>query len=199
MCLRCSQEHLFWCSKAQSYYPPRTSAIHGCNPKLCARPRSWHRIVLTNPVRCCSASCAAPSCILPPYPQVWIRAAQPSGLSRKRRTTARPLVRAKLLLRSTAYIIQTSVPSAVPRVGMLRNLYRLLAPLSAHTIYRHHTRARVINYWRQGADVLTVSLPTTPSERTRKNGPLQPEHAIWPRSYLCKANCVFWENVPNGP
>jgi hypothetical protein len=86
-----------------------------------------------------------------------------------------PLVRAKLLLRSTAYIIQTSVPSAVPRLGVLRNLYRLLAPPSAHTIYRHRTRAGVINYWRQGADVLRVSLPTTPSERARKNGPLQPD------------------------
>jgi hypothetical protein len=83
-------------------------------------------------------------------------------------------------------------------LGMLRNLYRLLAPPPVHTIYRHCTRAGVINYWRQGADVLTVSLPTTPSERTRKNGPLHPEHAIWPRAHLCKANCVFWENVPNG-
>jgi hypothetical protein len=45
--------------------------------------------------------------------------------------------------------------------------------------YRHRTRSRVIKYWHQGADVLTVSLPTTPSKRTRKNGPLQPEHAIW--------------------
>jgi hypothetical protein len=61
MYLRCSQEHLFWCLKAQPYYPPRTSAIHGCNPKLCARPGSWHRIVLTNPVRCCSAFAHTPA------------------------------------------------------------------------------------------------------------------------------------------
>jgi hypothetical protein len=50
---------------------------------------------------------------------------------------------------------------------------------SAYTIYHHRTRARVINYWRQGADVLTVSLSTTLSERTRKIGPEQPEDAMW--------------------
>jgi hypothetical protein len=34
---------------------------------------------------------------------------------------------------------------------MLRGLYRLLAPPSAHTIcYYHRTNARVINYWHQG-------------------------------------------------
>jgi hypothetical protein len=110
---------------------------------------------------------------------------------------------AHLLLRSTAYnIIQTSAPSAVPRLGMLRNLYRLLAPPSAHTIYRHRTRAGVINYWRLGADVLWkssvgVSLPT-PSERTRKNGPLQPEHAIWFPLVFAQSQAVSLRNVPDG-
>jgi hypothetical protein len=90
-------------------------------------------------------------------------------LSRKRRTTARPLVRAKLLLQSTAYIIQTSALSAAPRLDMLRNLYRLLAPPSAHTIYRHHrTRAGVINYWRQGANVLPAT-SAPPAHPQRKN------------------------------
>jgi hypothetical protein len=106
-------------------------------------------------------------------------------------------MRAKLLLRSTAYIIQTCVPSAAPRLGMRRNLYRLLAPPSAHTIYRHRTRAGVINYWRQGANVLTVSLPPTPSERTRKNGPVQPEYALWSRAHLRKSKLCFWRNVPD--
>jgi hypothetical protein len=69
------------------------------------------------------------------------------------------LMRAKLLLRSTACIIKTNVPSASPRSGMLRNLYRVLVRSSAYTIYRHRARARVINYWCQGADVLTVPLP----------------------------------------
>jgi len=36
-------------------HPSRPSAIHGCNPKVCARPGSGHRAVLTNLVRCCSA------------------------------------------------------------------------------------------------------------------------------------------------
>jgi hypothetical protein len=53
-------------------------------------------------------------------------------------------MRAKLLLRSTVHIIQTNVPSAAPRLGMLRNLYRLLAPPSAHTIYYHRTNASVL-------------------------------------------------------
>ena len=41
--------------KVQSHYPSRPSAIHGYNPKVCAKPGSGHRAVLTNPVRCCSA------------------------------------------------------------------------------------------------------------------------------------------------
>jgi hypothetical protein len=73
------------------------------------------------------------------------------------------------------YFIATTIIndllSAAPRLSMLRNLFRLLAPPSAHTSYRHRTRAGVINYWRQGANVLPVPLPTTPSERTRENGP----------------------------
>jgi hypothetical protein len=35
--------------------PPRPSPIHGCNPKVCVRPGSGHRAVLSNLVRCCSA------------------------------------------------------------------------------------------------------------------------------------------------
>ena len=137
------------------------------------------------------SAAAAPSRILPPRPEVWIHAAQPLGLSPKRQTTARPLMRAKLLLRSTACIIQTNVPSASPRSDMLRDLLQLLAPLSDHTIYDRRTRARVINYWHQGADVLTVSLPTTPSERTRTIRPEQPEDAMWfPLIFVAKANCL---------
>jgi hypothetical protein len=115
------------------------------------------------------SAAAAPSCILPPHPQVWIHAAQPSGLSPKRRTTARPLVRAKLLLGSTAHIIQTNVPSAAPRLGMLRGLYRLLAPPPAHTIYYHRTRARVINYWHQGRRRATSVPPDHPRRKNEEN------------------------------
>jgi hypothetical protein len=77
----------------------------------------------------------------------------------------------------TAAIIINDLLSAAPRFSMLRNLFRLLAPPSAHTIYGHRTRAGVINYWHQGANVLTVPLPTTPSEITRKIRPEQLEHA----------------------
>jgi hypothetical protein len=79
-----------------------------------------------------------------------------------------------------AAIIINDLLSAVPRFSMLRNLFRLLAPPSAHTIYDHRTRAGVINYWHQGANVLPVSLPTTPSERMRKFGPIQPEYDCSP-------------------
>ena len=78
-----------------------------------------------------------------------------------------------------ATIIQTSIPSAAPRFGMLRNLFQLLAPPSDHTTYGHRTRARVINYWHQAANVLSVSLPTTSSEITRKIRLEQPEDAMW--------------------
>jgi hypothetical protein len=138
---------------------------------------------------------AAPSRILPPYPQVWIHAAQPSGLSRKRRTTARPpLARAKLRIRSTAYIIQTSVPSAAPRLGMLRNLYRLLASPSSHTIYRRRARAGVINYWRQVRRRRAAhSVP--PDHPQRKNEEKRPITArachMVPVGICAKPNCIF--------
>jgi hypothetical protein len=78
-------------------------------------------------------------------------------------------MRAKLLLRSTACIIQTNVPSAAPRLGMLRNLHRLLAPPSAHTIYYHRTRARVINYWHQGRQRATSVPPSNPRRKNEEN------------------------------
>jgi hypothetical protein len=78
-----------------------------------------------------------------------------------------------------ATTIQTCIPSAAPRLGMLRNLFQLLVPPSDHTSYGRRTRARVINYWHPGTNVLPVSLPTTPSEITRKIRPEQPEDAMW--------------------
>ena len=126
------------------------------------------------------SAAATPSRILPPHPEVWIHAAQPLGLSPKRQTTARPLMRAKLLLRSTACIIQTNVASAVPRSDMLRNLYRLLVRSSQSMLSIAIGRA-LASYitGTRAANVLPVSLSTTPSERTRKNGPEQPEEARW--------------------
>jgi hypothetical protein len=161
-------------------------ATHISNP--------WTESKRTHETRNVASAAAAPSRILQSHPQVWIHAAQPSGVRWERHSTASPLIRANLLLRSTACIIQTNVPSASPRSGMLRNLYRLLVRSSAYAIYHHRARARVINYWHQGADVLTVSLPTTPSERTRKNGPLQPGHAIW-SPLIFAQNCKLVEGI----
>jgi hypothetical protein len=115
------------------------------------------------------SAAAAPSHILPTHPQLWSHAAQPSGVSRGRRRMARPLMRANLLLRSTAHIIQTNVPSAAPRLGMLRNLYRLLAPPSAHTVYYHRTRACVINYWHQGRRRAHSAPPDHPRRKNEEN------------------------------
>jgi hypothetical protein len=46
--------------------------------------------------------------------------------------------------------------------------------------------------------VLTVPLPTTPGEKTRKIGPEQPEHAIWFPLILAQSQAVFLRNVTNG-
>jgi hypothetical protein len=59
-------------------------------------------------------------------------------------------------------------------------------------------RARVINYWHQGANVLPVSLPTTPSEITRKIRPEQPEDAMWFPLVFAQSKLAFWGNVTNG-
>jgi hypothetical protein len=56
----------------------------------------------------------------------------------------------------------------------------------------------VRNYWHQGGAVLTVSLPTTPSERTRGNGPLQPEHAMWFPLIFAQNQTASQRNVSNG-
>jgi hypothetical protein len=63
-----------------------------------------------------------------------------------------------------AAIIVSDMLSAAPGFSMLRNLFRLLAPPSAHAIYYNRTRAGVINYWHQGVNALPVSLPTTPAK-----------------------------------
>jgi hypothetical protein len=84
---------------------------------------------------------ASPSRILQSHPQVWIHAAQPSGV---RWTLGAPF---------NGQSIDAGQAAAPPDACSRQN------------------------YWRQDADVLTVSLPTTPSERTRKIRPEQPEHA----------------------
>jgi hypothetical protein len=61
--------------------------------------------------------------------------------------------------------------TALPGLGMLRNLYRLLAPPSAHTIYYHRTRARVINYWHQGCQRATSVPPDHLQRNNEENRP----------------------------
>jgi hypothetical protein len=107
------------------------------------------------------------------------RAAPPSHTPRRWAELMPPFADPRAALPNKAIIINDLL-SAAPRFSMLRNLFRLLVPPSAHTIYGHRTRAGVINYWHQGANVLPVPLPTTPSEITRKIRPEQPDHAILP-------------------
>jgi hypothetical protein len=128
-----------------------------------------HPAITTNP------AAAAPSNILPTHPQLWFHAAQPPGVRWKRHTTARPLTRADTRPYFTATTIIDALLSAALRPGMLRDLFRLLAPPSDHTTYDHRTRPPVINDCHQGVNVLTVSLPPTPSEIMRKIRPEQPE------------------------
>jgi hypothetical protein len=136
---------------------------------------------------------AAPSRILQSHPQVWIHAAQPLGLSRERQTTARPLMRAKLLLRSTACIIQTNVASAVPRSDMLRDLHRLLARSSVHAIYYHRTRSRVINYWHQGRQRATRVPLDHPQRKNEEKRPrtARGSHVCGSRWYCSKSKLAF--------
>jgi hypothetical protein len=64
-----------------------------------------------------------------------------------------------------AAIIQTSIPSAAPRFGMLRYLFQLLAPPSDQTIYGRRKRARVVNYWYQGRLPPPNSPPLAPASQ----------------------------------
>jgi hypothetical protein len=98
----------------------------------------------------------------------------------------------------TAAIIINDLLSAAPRLSMLRNLFRLLAPPSAHTMYYRRMRAGARNYWQQGTNVLTVSLPTTPSEKTRKIRPEQPEYAISSPLILSQNAKLPLANLPGG-
>jgi hypothetical protein len=123
--------------------------------------------VLTNPVRCCLAllRAYAYSNLTPRFGFALLSLR--SGVRWERHSTASPLMRAKLLLPSTAYIIQTSIPSAVPILTAFGYLYRLFVQSSAYTIYHHRTRARVINYWRVRAP--TCSQCPSPDHPKRKN------------------------------
>jgi hypothetical protein len=85
---------------------------------------------------------------------------------------------------STTAIIINGLLSAAPRFGILRNLYRLLVPPSAHTIYHHRTRAGVRITGSRAPTCSHVSLPTTPSERIRNSAHCSPN--------ICeKPNCLL--------
>ena len=66
-------------------------------------------------------------------------------------------------------IIINDLLSAAPRFSMPRNLFRLLAPPSAHTTYDQRTRAGVINYWHQGAGRATSVPPDHPQQHNEEN------------------------------
>jgi hypothetical protein len=83
---------------------------------------------------------------------------------------------------------------------MLRNLYRLLVPSSAHTIYHHRARARVINYWHHGRQRAT-SVP--PDHLRRKNEENRSRIArggcrMWPPLIFAKNAKLAQASLPNG-
>jgi hypothetical protein len=173
--------------KAQSYYPPRTSAIHGLNPKERAKPGKWHRIVPTNPVRCCSAFAHTPtlptslesrSSALRPEPEASndgqaIGSGQAAApIHRIHHPNARPVGGAK--------IGHAEVP--VSAAGTALSPYYLSPP---HACWRH----KLLASGRRRAH--SVSLPTTPSERTRKTAHYSPSMPYGSRWYLHNANWPF--------
>jgi hypothetical protein len=177
------------------HYPPRPSAIHGPNPKLCARPGTWYRLVLTDLVRCCSAfayTSYAPTTLDPRCSALGCEPEAPhSG-------QAIDSDRHAAVFHRSAAIIINDLLSAAPRFDMLRDLHRLLAPPSAHTIYHHRSTRAAWRYkslartTRAPTPVLPVPLPTTrPSEITREIRPLQPEHAIWSPVIFAQSKMTF--------
>ena len=148
---------------------------------------------------------AAPSRILPTHPQLWIRAAQPSGVRWERHSTARPLIRADTRPTRGRISSQPSFTRAFRRWN--HKIRHAEEPVSAagtalrscRLCYGRRTRARVINYWHQGPNVPPVlSLPTTPSEITRKIRPEQPEDTMWSPLIFAQNLKLAKANVPNG-
>jgi hypothetical protein len=148
-----------------------------------------------------SAAAGALSRIPPPHPQVWIHAAQPSGVSRERRTTARPLIRADTRPYFIAAIIQTDIPSAEPRFGMLRNLFQLLAPpggpLRSYYLWPSHacSRHKLLAPGRQRA----TSVPPDHPLRNNEENPSITARAchVVPGIFAQSKLCLF-EKWPSG-
>jgi hypothetical protein len=186
--------------QAPPHYSPRPSPVHGCNPKLCRRPAgSGHRAVLTNPVRCwpspsrilqspispssLDSRCSAFGCALgAPFNGQSIHSGRQAAVfHRSHHSNEHPVGETK--------IRHAEGPASA--AGTALSLCYLLPP---HACSRH----KLLAPGPPTADVLAVSLLTTPSERTRKSGPLQPEHAMWSRASFCKSKLAFWRNRSKG-
>ena len=140
------------------------------------------------------SAAATPSPILPPHPQVWIHAAQPLGLGLKRQTTARPLMRANLLLRAPIHRMHHSnerpvggakighAEEPVSAAGTALSPCYLLPP---HACSRH----KLLAPGRQRA----TSVP--PDHLQRNNEENRPRTArgchVVPVGIVAKANCLL--------
>jgi hypothetical protein len=160
--------------KAPPRYSPRTSAIHGPNPTERTKPETWHRVVLTNLVRCCSAfahtpispssldsRCSAFGCAL---------GAPFNGQSIDAGQAAAPIHR---IHHSNEH------PVGCANIGRVRiPVSAACTVLGVYYLPPSPTRARVINYWRQGADVLTQCPYRPPQAKERgksvQNSPSTP-------------------------
>jgi hypothetical protein len=142
------------------------------------------------------SAAATPSRILPPHPHVWIRAAQPSGVSRRRHTTQRP-----------GHWCGPSCCSHPPHTSFKRASRRLCqywprsdtcigclcGPRRILSTTHHRACARVINYWRHSWRRRAHSVPPDHPKRKNEENPSRTARGchVVPVDIVAKANWPF--------
>jgi hypothetical protein len=141
--------------------------------------------------------------ILPTHPKLWIHAAQPSSVSRGRRTTASPLMRADMRPYFIAAIIQTSTPSAAPA-----KIRHAEGPVSAaagtalrsYYLWPSHacSRHELLASGRQHAHSVPPSHPQRNNEENPSRTRTAREDAMWSPLIFAQNLKLAKANVPNG-
>jgi hypothetical protein len=157
--------------------------------KNARNPKRGHRIVLSNPVRCCSAFAYTSNAPTTLDPRCSALGCEP-GASHNGQVIGSGQAAAPIH-RIHHSNIQTSIPSAAPILAAFGYLYRLLVRPSAYAIYHHRTRARVINYWHQGRQRAT-SVPPDHLQRNNEENPSRTARARHPvtATFAQNANCL---------
>jgi hypothetical protein len=158
------------------------------------RPGSGHQAVLSNLVRCCSAfahTSTAPSSLdsrcsaLGPEPkashngQVIGSGQAAAPIHRMHHSNKHPVGSTKI----------RHAEEPAPAAGTALRAYYLLPP---HACWRHKLLAPGLPPCSQ------CPSPPSPSERTRKIGPEQPEHATWPPLIFARKQTVSLRNATKG-